>query len=53
MEHEPSIAPDTLKPVEPHGDVSDAQLADVRVDGPDVDASSPISPDPNVEIEED
>lgn len=53
MEHEATIAPDTLKPVEPHGHVDDAELQDVRIDGPEIDDSGPLAPDPKVEIDED
>jgi len=53
MEHEATIAPDTLKPVEPHGHVDDADLQDVRIDGPEMDDSVPVLPDPKVEIDED
>ncbi len=53
MEHEPAIAPDTLKPVEAHGDIDDSELANVRVDGPEIDDTVPILPDPDVDIDED
>ena len=46
MEHDP-IAPDTLKPVVAHGDVTEEELENVRVDGPEPPAGDerPVPPD--------
>ncbi len=52
-EREPLIAPDTLAPVVPHGDVDDDELANVRIDGPEPVDADPVVPDPAVEIDED
>ena len=53
MEHDATIAPETLKPVEPHGDVTDEELETVRIDGPEIAGDVPVPPDPEVEIPED
>ncbi len=36
MEHDATIAPEALKPVEPHGEVDETALDQVRIDGPEI-----------------